>query len=48
VVIVAKEAEHAGNTIRADMQSAAGCIAGGALGVVFEDLGIQGVNHRTV
>jgi hypothetical protein len=48
VVIVAKEAEHAGNTIRADMQSAADYIAGGALGVVLEDLGIQGVRQRSV
>jgi hypothetical protein len=48
VVIVAKETEHAGNTIRADMQEAADCLAGGASGVMLEDLGIQGVRHHTV
>jgi hypothetical protein len=48
VVIVAKEAEHEGNMIRANMQEAADCITGGALGVVLEDLGIPGVRHRTV
>jgi hypothetical protein len=45
LVIVAKEAEHVGNTIRADMQESADCIAGGSLGVMLEDLGIQGAGH---
>jgi hypothetical protein len=30
------------------MQQAADCIAGGALGVLLEDLGIEGVKLRTV